>query len=62
VRIVEHINIKNQGVKSRRVAGLIKKISHFRKGNPSLTLMKSIFNKVGAVTEPPADPGPRCTH
>jgi hypothetical protein len=29
VRIVEHINVKNQGVKSRRLAGLSEKISHF---------------------------------
>jgi len=33
VRLVEHINSKNQDVKSRRVAGPIEKIPHFRKGN-----------------------------
>jgi hypothetical protein len=33
VRLDEHINVKNQGVKSRRMAGLIEKIAHFRIGN-----------------------------
>jgi hypothetical protein len=28
VRIVEHINLNNKDVKSRRLAGLIKKIAH----------------------------------
>jgi hypothetical protein len=28
VRLVEHINTKNQDVKSRRMAGLIEKIAH----------------------------------
>jgi len=30
VRLAEHINIKNQGVKSRPLAGLIEKIAHFQ--------------------------------
>ena len=30
VRLVEHSSVKNQGVKSRSVAGLIEKIAHFR--------------------------------
>jgi hypothetical protein len=33
VRLVEHINAKNQDVKSRRMAGLIEKIAHFQIGN-----------------------------
>jgi hypothetical protein len=39
VRLVEHINVINQDVKSRRLAGLIEKIAHFQIGNqfvPSL--------------------------
>ena len=28
MRLVEHINVKNQDVKSRRLAGLIEKIPH----------------------------------
>jgi hypothetical protein len=33
VRLAEHINVTNQDVKSRYLAGPIKKIPHFRKGN-----------------------------
>jgi hypothetical protein len=30
VQLVEHINVKNQDVKSRHVAGLNEKIAHFQ--------------------------------
>ena len=33
VRLDEHIDVKNQDVKSRRMAGLIEKIAHFQIGN-----------------------------
>ncbi|GAG00340.1 unnamed protein product, partial [marine sediment metagenome] len=33
VRLDEHIDEKNQDVKSRRMAGLIEKIAHFQIGN-----------------------------
>jgi hypothetical protein len=33
VRLVEHINLKNQDVKSRHLAGLIEKTAHFQIGN-----------------------------
>jgi hypothetical protein len=37
VRLVEHINEKNQDVKSRRLALLIEKIVHFQIGNEFVT-------------------------
>ncbi len=42
VRLVEHINLKNQDVKSRHLAGLIKKTAHFQIGNQLVLSFKTI--------------------
>jgi len=42
VRIVELINLKDQDVKSRHLAGLVEKIAHFKIGNEFVLYFETI--------------------
>jgi hypothetical protein len=46
VRIDEHIDVKNQDVKSRRMAGLIEKIAHFQIGNQFVLVLISAWARI----------------
>jgi hypothetical protein len=58
VRLVEHINVKNYDVKSRRIAGSTEKIAHLGTENSVDKILLGVFKSRHGGTLHPVTPAP----